>query len=220
MLEYLLLHTKDYGDDDYRFFFSLCSEERRQKVLRHRFDEDKRLALLAEGMLRLRLGRRLACSPAELSISRGEDGKPYLAGTALYFNISHTRVPDGGRLLLAIADAPVGCDIERARIPSPGLLKKVCTTAEIDYIGGGDGMALRCAEVWTAKEAYLKHTGVGIACDLRTVETCENRTIRGTVNGLPLFHRTVEDIACSIVSMAAVEGTAVEPPARELWKTE
>ena len=251
MTEFLFLNTADFGEKDYRRFFALCGEERREKVLRLRSEEDKRLSLLAEGALRLVLGRRLALPPEALFFAKEAGGKPYLSGFTgsgkdekaeisddfrqkevcfqgefPYFNFSHTKGARGGRLLLTISDAPVGCDTEGGRIPgektqgggspSPALLRKICSPSEIAYIGEGEGAVLRFADVWTAKEAYVKCIGVGIACDLRGVEVCmgegDGCALSDTVGGLPLRHFCRDGFACAIVG-------GDEPLREVFWET-
>lgn len=233
MTEFLFLNTADFGEDDYRRFFALCGGERREKVLRLRSEEDKRLSLLAEGALRISLGRRLALPPEAFSLAKEAGGKPYLSGCAVsgkgendeasddsrqkegdfqnkfpHFNISHTKGERGGRLLLTISDAPVGCDTEGERTPgvkapSLALIRKICSPSEIAYIGEGEGAALRFADIWTAKEAYVKCIGVGIACDLRGVEVCtgegDGSSLSDTVGGLPLRHFRKDGFACAVV---------------------
>lgn len=257
MTEFLFLNTADFGEDDYRRFFALCGRERREKVLRLRSEEDKRLSILAEGALRISLGERLALPPEAFSLAKEAGGKPYLSGFTVsgkdendeasddfrqkegdfqnkfpYFNISHTKGERGGRLLLTISDAPVGCDTEGERspdggrtpgvrtpgvkTPSPALIRKICSPSEIAYIGEGEGAALRFADVWTAKEAYVKCIGVGIACDLRGVEVCTGEgdgcSLSDTVGGLPLRHFRKDGFACAVVGG--------DEPLREIvWET-
>ncbi len=87
----------------------------------------------------------------------GEHGKPYLPGGPP-FSLSH-----GGNLaVLAVADAPVGVDVEPEDRPWPAAVaRRVLSAGERDWLaaeGGG-----RFLFLWTRKEAALKCAGLGFA---------------------------------------------------------
>ena len=88
-------------------------------------------------------------------------GKPTLAGHPdVYFSLSHT----DNAVLVAVADTPVGADIQAFRKPSERLLSRVCSNEERRALEGLDdqGKALAFAQIWTRKEAFLKMKGQGI----------------------------------------------------------
>lgn len=89
-------------------------------------------------------------------IVKGPNGKPYFPGTDIHFNISHS----GDYKVLAIADAPVGVDIERFRKADLRVAKRFCEN-EYNYITQKDSEH-RFFEIWTKKEAYLKYKGTGL----------------------------------------------------------
>lgn len=97
----------------------------------------------------------------QLAILRGAHGKPYIEGSGMRFNVSHS----GGRIAVALADAEVGVDIERIRPINPRVAERYFTAAENQYIalaGNSAETQRRFFEIWTAKEAYLKLYGVGL----------------------------------------------------------
>lgn len=94
-------------------------------------------------------------------------------------SLSHS----SGRCLLAVAQTPVGVDVEAERtLRTEELARVALTPAEHrNVLGAPAGAArsrafLRC---WTRKEAALKAVGTGIATDLSGIETHPDR--RGPV---------------------------------------
>ena len=82
-------------------------------------------------------------------------------------------------MLCAVANTPIGADIEQIKPFRAGMVARYFTAAEAAYIWGNnpplDGNvtdADTCARfyrVWTAKEAYVKMTGTGISTDLTQI---------------------------------------------------
>ncbi|AUG78730.1 Phosphopantetheinyl transferase [Kitasatospora sp. MMS16-BH015] len=136
---------------------------RRQRIAlpadRHRF-------LAAWVLTRLVLGERLGLSPAELRFDRAcahcadpAHGKPVLAtaGPRPEFSLSHV----GGLAVLAVADHPVGVDVEDATAapaPSAAALSGLCARELAECRDYPD-----FARRWTRKEALLKTGGQGLA---------------------------------------------------------
>lgn len=89
-------------------------------------------------------------------IKKGPHGKPYFQGTDIHFNISHS----GDFKVLAIAETPVGVDIEKVRKADLRVAKRFCEN-EYNYITQKDSEH-RFFKVWTKKEAYLKYKGTGL----------------------------------------------------------
>lgn len=133
---------------------------RRERVLKRRIQQ--------QFVLRLLLGSYLNRPGKEVSIVRGEHGKPRLAapldGTGLCFNLSHS----GGWLAIAVARGlEVGVDIEGERKlkRAADLAQRYFTRPEADWIAGLDGEEQTQAFLaqWTAREALVKATGTGLA---------------------------------------------------------
>jgi 4'-phosphopantetheinyl transferase len=122
--------------------------------------------------LRLILGRYLDAEPADLCFAAGPGGRPTLTGDyagSLHFSLSRSR----GRALIAVSRSPVGADIELVsdRAGLADLVGVRFAPAEAACIASGcRGSPLRgFYRHWTAKEAYLKATGRGLA-GLRSTE--------------------------------------------------
>lgn len=113
--------------------------------------------------LRVILSGYLGCDPRAVRFVAGPDGRPGLAGGGPQFSLSRS----GGRALVAVAAHPVGADLERVE-PRPGLADLAAASfgaAEAACIDGGcAGSPVRAFyRHWTAKEAYLKALGRGLA---------------------------------------------------------
>jgi 4'-phosphopantetheinyl transferase len=125
--------------------------------------------------LRVILGRYLDADPSLLEFDRSSGGRPVVAGEhAGRINFSVSR--SAGRGMAAVSTSPVGADIEHVRARS-GLIDLINATfgaAEARCIAGGcGGSPLRgFYRHWTAKEAYLKATGLGLAGLHTTEVTC------------------------------------------------
>ncbi len=90
-------------------------------------------------------------------LKKDENGVPLPSG-GNYWSISHkTRYVCG-----VVAPQPTGIDIERVREISEGLFEKTATAAEWTLADLKADPVMTFFRFWTAKEAVLKATGVGI----------------------------------------------------------
>ncbi|MER5275028.1 4'-phosphopantetheinyl transferase superfamily protein [Streptomyces sp. NPDC002809] len=129
---------------------------------------DRDCYVAAHVALRLLLGARLGVAPGAVPLTRepcpscgGPHGRPATGG-GVHFSLSHTR----GVALLALADVPVGVDVER--IPEPGVVSGIAgqlhpaESRELAQLPDEQRPAA-FGRVWTRKEAYLKGEGIGLA---------------------------------------------------------
>ena len=134
---------------------------------------------VAREIARAVLGEMLGVAPGAVPIVREcehcgdpRHGRPRVAGGGVAFSLSHSG-PVG---ILAVApdgDVRLGVDVEvvrprphlgrlAERVLDPGTLARFVAAPETERLG-------TFLRAWTAKEAYLKATGVGIATALRAV---------------------------------------------------
>ena len=158
----VLLNLRDLDDAVYRQFYESASDERRRRADRYLRHEDAVRCIMAEALLRYahsQTGKRLdfsglACAP---------QGKPYLKNDRnFHFSISHT----GNYAAVACAGSEIGMDIEQINRPLERrrIAEVVFTSEEGTYVFSSSDEAvqrLRFAELWTAKESYLKYLGTG-----------------------------------------------------------
>ena len=134
----------------------------------------------------------------EEDVMRREYGKPYYAANPnLKFNMSHCR--EG--VAVVLSDREVGIDIESMRRVSSRMIKKCCSSEEVDYVfgrradsqkeilsenpvmlrkqgGREENDVLQDAEIkrfltlWTLKESCVKMTGEGLRTSFDRVCFC------------------------------------------------
>lgn len=111
----------------------------------------------------------------KLGYSIDEHGKPFLEKiNNLYFSISHTN----GMVMCAVADRPVGCDVEiinRYKVDydiniyaqeRKRLAQRFYTPVECQYIDASEEakeVPIRFTRIWTRKESYVKYLGLGLS---------------------------------------------------------
>lgn len=162
-MEYRIMNIRDIPEAQLRLWFSQSDPQRKESLLRLRRKEDQLRSLCADHLARELLSERLNRAPTDLVFPRTEKGKPYLDGSPLHFNLSHS----GNFVACAIDESPIGIDIEVIRPVRQELCKKVCAQDECAYVfPNGEFSSERFLLLWTAKEALMKQIGIGISPDL------------------------------------------------------
>lgn len=177
---------RDMSENEYDKWFSLMNEDKKQKVSRFRFDDDKKRSAIGEMLAKKAVEEFCGMSVEDVILRAGENGKPYAENAGVHFNISHS----GNLVVCAVNDKPVGIDVEQIRNIELKVAKRVYTHDELFYLFGfhpadedfcmvpDEKMLLRFFELWTAKEAYLKYTGEGIASELKTLAVNSEKILR------------------------------------------
>ncbi len=132
---------------------------------RYRFDDDRRRSIVARGSLRLHLSRYSGEPPAGILIAGQAGEKPHAPRTGIQFSVSHA----GGLVALAFsAAAPVGVDIERLRPvrDAAGIASRFFSPDEQRAMAASADTEGAFFGIWTAKEAVVKGTGLGLASEL------------------------------------------------------
>jgi 4'-phosphopantetheinyl transferase len=156
----------DSRDSARRLAATINAERERASRFYRRQDGER--YLLAHGALRLLLADYLTCDPLALRFGARENGKPFLEGDCLEFNLSHS----GALALIAIAvGRPVGVDVEQLRsMPDlESIAGRICTPGELATLADLAEPHRERAffAMWTRKEALAKATGEGIAAVFR-----------------------------------------------------
>src|SRR5215470_16472685 len=145
----------------HRFEQCLAADER-DKMLRFRFEKDRRRYLVGRALLRTLLGRYLDVVPQALRFETTAFGKPHLASGQgqLQFNLAHS----GEIVLIAIADRrAVGIDVEEVQddFDVDEVAAHFFSMNEQRDLGTFTGRAKIEAfyDCWTRKEAYVKARG-------------------------------------------------------------
>jgi phosphopantetheinyl transferase len=90
-------------------------------------------------------------------IRKGRWGKPDFDGP-LHFSLSHGKT----LAVAALADGPVGVDVELLRPCHPRLADRVLSAAERRQLDEAPDRDLTLLQFWTLKEAYVKLLGTGL----------------------------------------------------------
>ena len=152
----------------------LVSEERREEALRYKHLFGQFACLKSYVMLRELLETRDArlrdTGLSNMGLSHpfrfeyNEHGKPFLADHPdIHFNISHCK----NGIAVAVADQPIGIDIESYRQVSDALLRYTMNEEEQHIIQTSEDPIRTFTEYWTKKEAVFKLRGTGITHDLQ-----------------------------------------------------
>lgn len=163
----------------------LLLPEEREKAARYRVERPRGDYILTRGTLRSLLAKYLRRGPQEITFQYTEYGKPFLPGSDLYFNVSHT---DGLALMAFVRQREVGVDVERVRAQSD-----VMKIAERFFSGHergnlrkltGDDVHAAFFRCWTRKEAYIKAVGEGLSLPLHqfdvSIEASPNQALLAT----------------------------------------
>lgn len=163
---------RELTETEYLRWYSLLSDEKKARVDRFRFDEDKKRTVAGEMLARKMISERCPVAPEDIIFAVTEKGKPYAENADVQFNISHSE----NLVVCAVSDKPVGVDIEKIRPVDLKTVRHFCNDSEIEYIFGhkpektelvmteNADVLRRFFELWTKKEAYVKYLGDGLEC--------------------------------------------------------
>jgi 4'-phosphopantetheinyl transferase len=137
-------------------------------------DADKARFLLGATMVRRLLAARFSLRPAMVRLDRTcpDCGKPHgkVSADGVELSVTHS----GDLIGVAIADVPVGIDVEKIdpALDVDPLARMVLAPDEVQELQKYDGLKKIRAftAYWTSKEAVVKATGEGLRADLRSVD--------------------------------------------------
>jgi 4'-phosphopantetheinyl transferase len=131
---------------------------------------EREARLVARALLRQWIAEYLQTDPLQLIFSANAQGKPFLQGSHLQFNVSHS----GHLIVIAFClEAPVGIDVEvmqkavdiaavAGRVFDPDICRQL---QQLPMAKQGRAFF----QLWTALEAYVKGLGSGLA-SLKTLK--------------------------------------------------
>ena len=155
-------------DDLYTAAYRAVSPARQEKTDRFRFEQDKRLSLGAELLLRHAL-----CSAGldevPMTFAYGAQGKPQFKDGDVFFNFSHS----GEYVVCALAPYEVGCDVEKITPINLNIARRFFFRNEYADIAAQETIKARNElffRYWTLKESFMKVTGLGMKLPLDAFE--------------------------------------------------
>lgn len=102
----------------------------------------------------------------EYTIDIDENGKPYIVGVNLHFNLSHS----GKYVLCVCGDERVGCDIQIIKKYNDKIARRFFTSDEYTALSSSDNSETHFITLWALKESVLKFKGSGISGGLETYD--------------------------------------------------
>lgn len=151
------------------------SEDERTRANRFRFEQHRDRFIAGRGILRQLLANYLQVESDCVIFEYSSRGKPQIASSLnqdnLQFNVSHSQ---DLALYGFTYQRIIGVDLEyiKDNIDYKQLAKRFFTTQELQLINSYPAREQKTIffQLWTAKEAYLKATGDGLAVSLDTIE--------------------------------------------------
>ena len=137
---------------------------RTQRYHRMKIESGKQEELAAGLLLRHALLDAADMDLMTVEVTTNEHGKPMFSvpkdqpGGQIHFNISHP----GGYVSVAVADCPVGVDVETNSDPDLKVTDRFYSAEEQAAVRGAKDPQKVFRRLWTRKEAYVKCTGTGI----------------------------------------------------------
>ena len=135
----------------------LVSRQRREQALRYKHTFGQFCCLKSWILLKEVLGQIGYNRIQSEEFRYNEHGKPYFEGGP-YFSISHCKTG----IAVAVADEPVGIDIESIRRADEELMERVLNNDERLAVSGERDRDRAFTKLWTQKEAVVKMLGTGI----------------------------------------------------------
>lgn len=180
MDNYLYIASINLLDDKntYDKAYQSLSNQRREKVDKFKFVNDKKLSILSEILLKKALIELNVDSDIELTYNKYQ--KPYLKNNDIYFNISHS----GEYVICAISKDEVGCDIEYIKDIDMKIANKFFNENEYKTILNSNNQLDTFYRIWTLKESFMKNLGLGFNIELNSFEIVlsNNPTVKQNIN--------------------------------------
>ncbi len=160
MMKYKVLNIKNLTAAQFELAFAKMSKERQNRCLRYKLIDDRRRMAFGEELLRKLMAEEFSTDENDILIKNMPSGKPVaeIKGKEVLVSLTHS----GDFVACAISDTPVGIDLEVKREFKPRVFKAL-RDSEREFVAKSKDEALAFLKIWTAKEAYLKMTGEGLA---------------------------------------------------------
>ena len=165
----MLIVVPELTQSEFEALLPLLSPDKQERIKRYHFFRDTRNALLGDILARTEICRATGLSNRQLDFSTNEYGKPFLTNNPhIHHNISHA----GHFIACAVADEPVGIDIELIKPIDMKIAERFFTKDEVAYIQRNQQP--HCFyEIWTKKESRIKWEGKGLSKPLPSFSVLE-----------------------------------------------
>lgn len=146
---------------------TMISSERREKIKKYHFEEDKKRSILAEVLLKHSLKKDYGINSKHIQFATNRFGKPMLKNfEKIHFNLSHS----GDWVVCGVSDEPIGIDVEIIKSIDLDIAKSFFTNNEyMDILNLANEKQLEYFyKLWTVKESYVKAEGKGLSIPLNS----------------------------------------------------
>lgn len=160
---YRIIDITEVSEAELAETFDNMDENRKERCLRYKFDEDKRRMIAGEYLAKTLAKEILGTENEDISLINLESGQPVILikDKKLFCSISHS----GSFAAAALGETPMGIDIEETRDVPDGVMRRAFSEDEADFVNKAETeeeKKQRFLRIWTAKEAYLKLKGTGL----------------------------------------------------------
>ncbi len=146
----------DYENFSAENFLKILPKNRLEKFSRLKRKNDRDNCVIAYLLLKLALREN---GVEDFEIVTGENGKPFLRGGEIFFNISHCA--EG--VAVALDTEPVGIDVQEIDGFNEKVAKRFFDESENKKINASPDKAKAFTRIWTLKECVIKCDGKSIA---------------------------------------------------------
>ncbi len=146
----------DYDNFSAEIFLKFLPKNRQEKFYRLKRKNDRDNCVIAYLLLRLALKEN---GIENFEIALGKNGKPFLKGGEMFFNISHCA--EG--VAVALDTEPVGIDAQEIDDFNEKVAKRFFDESENKKIHASPDKAKAFTRIWTLKESVIKCGGESIA---------------------------------------------------------
>ncbi len=146
----------DYDNFSAEIFLKFLPKNRQEKFYRLKRKNDRDNCVIAYLLLRLALKEN---GIENFEIVLGKNGKPFLKGSEMFFNISHCA--EG--VAVALDTEPVGIDAQEIDGFNEKVAKRFFDESENKKINASPDKAKAFTRIWTLKESVIKCGGESIA---------------------------------------------------------
>ena len=164
----------------------ICISDYRRKKLKNLKGDNKKMSLGAELLLIYAIEKYYPDVKFPLVFTQNEHGKPAIKCADIYFNLAHS----SNVSVCAIADRPVGVDVESKYRVSDAVKKRCFTQNEYDSA---------FYHIWTRKEAVSKAEGSGISLGFDTFSVLDDDVVIDKIKyRLTSFDASLNDVYISL----------------------
>ncbi len=170
---FLLKFSESDSFSQLEYLSQYLSIEKRERLLKTNIDKLKIRHISGEILAKYVCTMLVGKSFSDIEIVYDAVGKAFYKNEDIYFNISHS----GDYLILAVSDKPVGVDIEKRKNFNFRIAERFFSASEYQWLNAQPKVEFESnfLKIWTAKEAYVKATGRGIAADFTDFSVCGHR---------------------------------------------